>query len=953
MATPNNQFRLRLYPSTSYNFIVDWGDGRSDVFSGSTPTYQGATGSSSTWFTQISTISASWPGITHTYDLAGKYIIKISEIVSGGFAGIQYIGIDDNPHDNLYAWHPTNEYNHDAKKVTAVSQWGAIKWNPTKAMTNSFEGCVNLKDVVTDGGTSTLSALISLNRAWFFCSTLSSFGAIDTSNVIDFDNAWSSCPNLRISFPLINTSKGTSFWGTWYGCGLTAFPALDMNKAPQLLQTWEGCGNMLTFATTAISACTFLNSTWKNCGKLKEFPLIDTRNVTSCDRVWENCNALTAFPLIDMSKNTGRLYACWNDCDNLITFPMLDTKSVYDFGYAWNNCYSLKEFPALSAHNVTMFNNTWSNCISLTAFPLIDTSKGIDFSNAWSNCRSLTAFPLIDTSKGINFSNAWSNCISLKAFPLIDTSKGINFSNAWSAGGQYGGGFMALKSFPLINTLSGTNFYGSWNNCTSLTAFPLINTSNGKTFDYAWRGCSSLTYFPLLTTSKGETFNYTWADCVSLTSLPLLDFSKGTSFYGTWSVCPKLSTNGSFPINLDTSNSTSYGSAFATRPDRDDSIANLNSRTALTDVPEFLLNPLNTAKVKDFSNTWRGCTKLLSFPSTINMLNATNVAGAWGNCYSLTEFPNIMLSSVQIFGSRSTSVGFDATSYSIDHGNTVTGGSFALNFGGDSWLGGSGAWCGCYNMTSFPTLCTQNGTSFDLAWYGMKNLKEFPLIDTSNGTRFEKTWSYCFSLTSFPLLDFSKATNIMGAFYALTALKTFPKINTSKCKYFGGAWGYCISLTNFPSIDTLSATSFYSDGLIGGAWQNCVSLTSFPMIDTSNVTNFKNAWKNCYSLSASPFPQLNMSKMKQNSWSPNYFAALYDNDGARQSGEGGEGCFEGVKLQTQSYSALLTSLCATNFNSNVQFHGGLSNFNQAGKNARDYLITTKGWTIGGTGVLEP
>jgi hypothetical protein len=234
----------------------------------------------------------------------------------------------------------------------------------------------------------------------------------------------------------------------------------------------------------------------------------------------------------------------------------------------------------------------------------------------------------------------------------------------------------------------------------------------------------------------------------------------------------------------------------------------------------------------------------------------------------------------------------------------------------------------------------------------MKNLKEFPLIDTSNGIRFEKTWSYCFSLTSFPLLDFSKATNIMGAFYALTALKTFPKINTSKCKYFGGAWNYCISLTDFPSIDTLSATSFYNDGLGGGAWQNCVSLTSFPMIDTSNVTNFKNAWKNCYSLSASPFPQLNMSKMKQNSWSPNYFAALYDNDGARQSGEGGEGCFEGVKLQTQSYSALLTSLCATNFNSNVQFHGGLSNFNQAGKDARDYLITTKGWTIGGTGVLE-
>lgn len=926
MATPNNQFRLRLYPSTSYNFIVDWGDGTSDVFSKTTPTYQEATGNSSTWFTQIPSISASWPGITHTYDDAGKYTIKISEITSGGFAGLQYIGIDDNPHDNYYQWHPTNEYNHDAKKVTAVSQWGAIKWNPTKAMTNSFEGCINLKDVVTDGGTSTLSALNNLTRGWFSCTTLSSFGAIDTSNVIYLDYAWSSCLNLK-TFPVIDTSKGTFFTGTWSGCGLSAFPALDMNKASTLYNTWENCTSMETFSTTAISACTFLFYTWRSCSKLKEFPLTDTRNVTSCDRVWENCNTLTAFPLIDMSKNTGRLYACWNNCYKLISFSMLDTKSVYDFGYAWNNCYALKEFPALSAHNVTMFNNAWSNCISLTSFPLIDTSKGIDFTNTWKGggtnpggFMALKSFPLIDTSKGTNFTGTWQNCIS-------------------------------LPSFPLINTLSGTNFNGTWDNCNSLTAFPLINTSNGKNFDAAWRVCSSLTYFPLLTTSKGESFNYTWSDCYSLTSLPLLDFSKGTTFYQTWSICPKLSTNGSFPINLDTSNSTSFGSAFATRPGRDDLIAVLNSRTSLTGVPEFLLNPLNTAKVKDFSNTWRGCTKLLSFPSTINMLGATNVAGAWGNCYSLTEFPNIMLSSVQIFGSRSTTAGFDATSYSIDHGNTVTNGSFAVGLD-DAWLNGSGAWAGCYNMTSFPTLCTQNGTSFDLAWYGMKNLKEFPLINTSNGTRFEKTWSHCFSLTSFPLLDFSKATNIMGAFYALTSLKTFPEIITSKCKYFGGAWNNCIKLTNFPLIDTLSATSFYNDGLGQGAWQNCVSLTAFPMINTSNVTNFKYAWKNCYSLSASPFPQLNMSKMKQNSRNPNYFAALYDKDEARQSGEGGEGCFEGVKLQTQSYSAILTSLCATNFNSNVQFHGGLSNFNQAGQNARNYLVTTKGWTIGGSGGLE-
>jgi len=925
MATPNNQFRLRLYPNTYYNFIVNWGDGTSDVFNGTTPTYQGATGSSSTWFTQISTISASWPGITHTYDLAGKYTIKISEIVSGGFAGLQYIGIDDNPHDNSYAWHPTNEYNHDAKKVTAVSQWGSIKWNPTKAMKNSFEGCVNLKDVVTDGGTSTLSALSSLNRAWFFCSTLSSFGAIDTSNVIDFDNAWSSCPNLRISFPLINTSKGTSFLGTWYGCGLTAFPALDMNKASQLLQTWEGCGNMLTFATTAISACTFLYFTWKDCRKLKEFPLIDTRNVTSCDRVWENCDALTAFPLIDMSKNTGRLYACWNDCDNLITFPMLDTKSVYDFGYAWNNCYALK------------------------SFPLIDTSKGTNFDRTWSNCRSLTSFPIINVLSSNSLNTTWYNCISLSEFPLIDTSKIKNFYATWAADYPYYPNLsMSMKSFNnKINTLSGEQFEWTWRGNREFTSFPSLSFDNAKVLYATWMGCDSLTSFPLINVKKATSVAGAWYYCSGLTSFPTLSFDSCTDFTRTWSNCIKLS---SFP-EIITPNANTFECAFGRGRNRDSgySFSLLNPMTA---IPSFFLKSSNTSKATNFRNTWSNFGRLLSFPDTIDMRNATNVAGAWGHCISLTTFPNIMLSSVQYFGiGNNTPNAPGAAGPNIEGFNQDGGGSYGFPWS-DAWIGGEGAWMHC-RFTSFPQLCTQNGIDFSHAWYCNKSLSAFPLLNTSKGKYFVSTWRGCSAIKDFPKMDFSSANDVRGAFSFMYSLTSFPEIDLSKCVYFGGAWNNCRNLVTFPQINTVSATSLqhpnFGDNFeFGGAWENCYSLTAFPMIDTSNVTNFRYAWKNCYSLSASPFPTLNMSKMSQ-SYDPGFFGASY----GRYGGEGGDGCFQGVKLQTQSYSALLTSLCATNFNSNVQFHGGLSNFNQAGKNARDYLVNTKGWTIGGTGVLEP
>jgi hypothetical protein len=234
----------------------------------------------------------------------------------------------------------------------------------------------------------------------------------------------------------------------------------------------------------------------------------------------------------------------------------------------------------------------------------------------------------------------------------------------------------------------------------------------------------------------------------------------------------------------------------------------------------------------------------------------------------------------------------------------------------------------------------------------MRSLTDFPFLSTSKGQRFEKSWSYCTALTSFPPLDFGNATNLIGAFHGCSALQAMPPVDTIKCKFFGGTWNSCLSLKDFPAINTSSATSLYHHALIGGAWQNCTSLTSFPFIDTSNVTNFKQAWKNCRGLSASPFPTLDMSKMRQDTSPSDYFGSLYDGDGSRQSGEGGAGCFEGVKLQTHSYSALLTSLCATNFNTNVQFHGGFSNFNLAGQDARNYLINSRGWTIGGNGILE-
>ena len=70
-------------------------------------------------------------------------------------------------------------------------------------------------------------------QAWQSCSSLTSFPLIDTSSGTSFTSAWEGCISLT-SFPLLNTSSGTSFFRTWFNCSsLTSFPAnaFDTNIA--------------------------------------------------------------------------------------------------------------------------------------------------------------------------------------------------------------------------------------------------------------------------------------------------------------------------------------------------------------------------------------------------------------------------------------------------------------------------------------------------------------------------------------------------------------------------------------------------------------------------------------------------------------------------------------------------------------------------------------------------
>lgn len=312
-----------------------------------------------------------------------------------------------------------------------------------------------------------------------------------------------------------NTNRITGLLSAFYNCSaLLSFPALDLSGCSNLSFTWEGCSSMTSFGLCALGSSLTINATWSGCSSLTSFPLMDFSGCTNFDRTWSGCSGLTSFPLIDTSNATS-LGGAWMGCSGLTSFPDIDTSSVSVFAWAWANCSGLTSFPSLNTSSGTNFGRlfgdgspgAWGGCSGLTSFPLLDFSNATRLDGAWSGCSGLTSFPLIDTSACENFRDTWRGCSGLTSFPLLDTSSGTRFNGTWQE-------CSGLTSFPSLNLLSGTNFGdffgGAWRNCTNLTTFP------ANMFD----GCAATAF---------DAFTNCALDATSVNNILISIESNGTS----------------------------------------------------------------------------------------------------------------------------------------------------------------------------------------------------------------------------------------------------------------------------------------------------------------------------------------------------------------------------------------------------------------------------------------
>jgi hypothetical protein len=168
-------------------------------------------------------------------------------------------------------------------------------------------------------------------------------------------------------YALGSTSQQSAF----YGCSNLVINATDVGyfeNVTDFYQSWRSCSSLTSFPLLDTSSGTSFSYAWYNCSSLTSFPLLDTSSGTSFSYAWFNCSSLTSFPLLDTSSGTN-FYNAWRFCSSLLSFPLLDVSNGTNFSFAWRSCSSLTSFPLLDTSSGTNFGNAWAYCSSLTSFP--------------------------------------------------------------------------------------------------------------------------------------------------------------------------------------------------------------------------------------------------------------------------------------------------------------------------------------------------------------------------------------------------------------------------------------------------------------------------------------------------------------------------------------------------------------------------------------------------------
>ena len=155
---------------------------------------------------------------------------------------------------------------------------------------------------------------------------------------------------------------------------ISSFPAMNTSEMTDMSEMFYNCNNITTIPQLDTSNVTNMNKTFGRCIKLTTIPLLDTSNVTDMGGMFEVCAELESIPQLDTSNVTD-MSGMFFYCIKLKTIPLLDTSNVTNMNTMFKQCEYLTTIPQLDTSNVTSMGDMFFECPKLKSIPLLDASS--------------------------------------------------------------------------------------------------------------------------------------------------------------------------------------------------------------------------------------------------------------------------------------------------------------------------------------------------------------------------------------------------------------------------------------------------------------------------------------------------------------------------------------------------------------------------------------------------
>lgn len=700
-------------------------------------------------------------------------------------------------------------------------------------MNYMFNGCINLTKIPRFN----TSKVTTFSYMFQGCSKLSTIPQLDTSKATNMSSMFGSCSSLPLTFPWvidcssIESSSGlrdifynstvtqvylygvkeelqSQITGNVLGKGnlrvifvdslnfndfttnlynyaayrvsnyntTTSLGSIYLNeltniKISNLDYTFSGCAKLNNIPEFVISTwntdeITNTNNMLYGCEYLSSISLFNTSKVTNMDSMFYGCKTLTSIPQFNM-KNVESAYCMFCNCTNIKTIPQINTGKLKNMSQMFYGCTNLTAIPELNTTNVTNMYRTFYQCTNLKEINNLNISNLENANYTFGECTALTKVTGLGSSKITNTSYMFYDCYKLNEISKIDTSKVTDMRYMFASCGEL------PITFPWVIDCSSIETADNMENMFSDTHVSRVYLYGVK--DEIKSG---------ITASKLGRSNNSYLDIVFVDSLDFNNFVNSLSYY-----CSN---------NISNYNTITTLPAATLERLKDLRIDNLAGAfyygNALGSIPQSLFDSWNLTGLKNTSNLFSTCSKLINVP-LFDTSEVTNMNNMFYGCSNLTSIPEYNTGNVE-------------SMYSTFYG--------------------------CAYLTSIPLLNTSKVTTMYEMFRDCKQLTEVPQLDTSNVTSMYQMFYNCVELTTIPQFDTSKVTDMYRMFYKNNKLVSIPQLNTSNVTTMYYMFYDCNQLKNIPKLDTSKVTNMQH------MFEGCQSLPKvFPwVIDCSSITSY-------------------------------------------------------------------------------------------------------------------